>query len=266
MNRLTRELTLLRQQSASVASTASSTSTGHPEGDPTTGAGVLGIHHPISARHHRSSSSLSQRSVNTHATTATGASWLSGSTVGTTAGIAGSVASGIAPPRDASSSHPNARDQLSRQSSVTSRRSETSSPSVSSSIYQGDQVPNQYAPRHSGSVSQTQPPLAPQQTTNPGSTRSSYPHSTARYEEAAQSRAELEIVRQENEALRRRVRELERTLTSRRQSDAGLSRSQSASTNASATLVAGRGQRAEEEEESVNVGESAASLSVGRGH
>lgn len=44
---------------------------------------------------------------------------------------------------------------------------------------------------------------------------------TARYEEATHHRAELEAVKRENELLRRRIRELERSLNaSRRQSDA----------------------------------------------
>ncbi|KAF2687307.1 hypothetical protein K458DRAFT_415562 [Lentithecium fluviatile CBS 122367] len=58
VNRLTRELSALRAHSASVASTASSTTSGvHVEHD------MTGPTHPTSARRHRSSSSVSRSSV-----------------------------------------------------------------------------------------------------------------------------------------------------------------------------------------------------------
>lgn len=46
----------------------------------------------------------------------------------------------------------------------------------------------------------------------------------SRYEEAAYHRAELEAVKRENEALRRRVRELERCLSEARRADRGSGR------------------------------------------
>lgn len=46
--------------------------------------------------------------------------------------------------------------------------------------------------------------------------RSESVSSTTRYEEAARHRAELEVVKRENESLRRRVRELEKILRERR--------------------------------------------------
>lgn len=46
--------------------------------------------------------------------------------------------------------------------------------------------------------------------------RSESASSTTRYEEAARHRAELEVVKRENESLRRRVRELEKILRERR--------------------------------------------------
>lgn len=96
---------------------------------------------------------------------------------------------------------------------------------------------------------------------------------TGRYEEAAFHRHELEAVKRENEVLRRRVRELERTLRARRQSDASVSgantggriRSESVSTTASVRdrerEVGARGRERENaaEEEVVQVGESARS-------
>ena len=155
-----------------------------------------------------------------------------------------------------------ARDPLSRQSSVASRRSEASSPSLSSSHHQGDHFPH-HAHRHSNSI--TQPATAPgPHPTTVISARSSYIPSTARYDDATYARAELESVKQENEALKQRIRELERDMRSRRQSDIDRARSDSFGTEASAALR-GR-QPAQEEEDAVTVGESAASVGVGRGH
>ena len=81
---------------------------------------------------------------------------------------------------------------------------------------------------------------------SPSSNRSSYAP-TARYEEAAHHRSELEIVRRENEALRRRVKELERTLNQQRTAD-----------------VVADGNNAASVDE-VSVGESASSVGVGGG-
>lgn len=70
-------------------------------------------------------------------------------------------------------------------------------------------------------------------------------------------------MKRENEALRRRIRDLERTLRARRQSDASRTRSESVSTTASGV---GRGREREKEgeaqEEVVRVGESARSAGV----
>lgn len=266
VNRLTRELSLLRQQSASVASTTSSASAGLPDANDHNANHLMsGASHPTPSRRHRSSSSLSTRSVNTAATTATGITGASGSTVGTTAGIAGSTVSGIAPARDTTIPYSHARDPLSRQSSVASRRSEASSPSLSSSLYQSDHFPNLHSHRHTSSASQQQAPPQHPQPTNTGSGRSSYIPSTPRYEETSHHRSELEIVKRENETLRRRVRELERSLSSRRESGQGLSRSESVSTNASVPPQ-GRGRGVEDDEDAVNVGESAGSVGLGGGH
>lgn len=93
--------------------------------------------------------------------------------------------------------------------------------------------------------------------------------STQRYEEAAHHRSELEIVKRENEALRRRIQELERSLSSGRQSGNGMTRSGSVSTNASIPPPAGAGAHSravEDDEDAVNVGESAGSVGFGGGH
>jgi hypothetical protein len=98
---------------------------------------------------------------------------------------------------------------------------------------------------------------------------------TSRFEETAYHRAELEAVKKENETLRRRVRELERVLSSRRQaSTSSRTRSESASTSASvpAVTVSRTREREKEkekekegEEDVVKVGESAASVGLGGG-
>ena len=76
-------------------------------------------------------------------------------------------------------------------------------------------------------------------------------------------------MKRENEALRRRVQELERSLNSRRQSGTGVTRSGSVSTNASIPATSGtggRGRETEENEDAVHVGESAGSVGYGGGH
>ncbi|KAK9857685.1 hypothetical protein MYU51_019833 [Penicillium brevicompactum] len=175
VNRLTRELSLLRQQTASVASTASSTSNfNEPDGaraSPT----LSNSARSQSARRNRSNSSLSS-----HASASQGPQ-------------AGSV-TGIAPSRE--TSHPSRADHSrtvrSREPSLTSRRPSIGSLSTfshsSSSVYP-----------HRNSVSQSHLGYSP------GA-------SFSRFEEATHHRLELEQTKRENEQLRKRVRELEQTL------------------------------------------------------
>ncbi|KAL9600168.1 MAG: hypothetical protein Q9179_003302 [Wetmoreana sp. 5 TL-2023] len=259
------------------ASTTSSTSTGPADStDYNMNHLISGPNHPIPSRRHRSSSSLSTRSINTAATTASGFTGLSGSTVGTTGGVAGSTISGVAPTRDTYGALPFHAHSLSRQNSTaSSRRSQASSPSLSSSLLQGDHFPNLVPHRHASS-SQPNPPPAPllQQNLSPAaSARSSYLPSSAaiaRYEETAHHRSEMEIVKRENEMLRRRIRELKRTLGSRRASSVSHTRSDSASTGISALPTAtsghGHGEPLDFDEDAVHVGESAGSVGVGGGH
>ncbi|KAL8671515.1 MAG: hypothetical protein Q9168_003984 [Polycauliona sp. 1 TL-2023] len=273
VNRLTRELSALRQQTASVASTTSSTSTGIADSTDVNANHLMsGPSHPTPSRRHRSSSSLSTRSINTTATTASGYTGLSGSTVGTTAGVAGSTVSGIARARD--SHHPTHAHSMSRQNSTTSsRRSQASSPSLSSSLLQGDHFPNLVPPRHPSS-SQAYPPSVLQQTLSPAaSVRSSHVPSsaaTARYEETAHHRSEMEHVKKENEMLRRRIRELERSLGSRRASSVSHHMpSDSESTGARRPATAGGNQNEsldfDDDAVHIGVGESAGSVGVGGG-
>lgn len=229
VNRLTRELSLLRQQSASVASTTSSTSAGMAElTDQNPNHMLFGASHPTPSRRHRSSSNLSSRSINA-------------------AGMSSSTVSGIVPAREANShlsSH--SRDSLSRQSSVTSsRRSELPSPSLASSLIQGDHFPTTPTHRHSSTSQHNfhQNSHTTSQGITSGDARSPTRTSaigTARFEEAAYHRSVLESAKQENDILRRRIRDLERTLTGQRQQ--GLSRNSSElSTGRSAELNTAEG-------------------------
>ncbi|KAI4290427.1 MAG: hypothetical protein L6R35_000293 [Caloplaca aegaea] len=270
VNRLTRELSLLRQQTASVASTTSSTSTGFADStDKNANHLISGASHPTPSRRHRSSSSLSTRSMNTTATTASGYTGLSGSTVGTTGGVAGSTVSGIAPARDSHAAYPTHAQSLSRQNSTaSSRRSQASSPSLSSSLLQGDHFPN-LMPLRQPSLFQPHPPLGqlPQHTLSPAaSARSSYVHSsaaTARYEESAHQRAEMESVKRENETLRRRIRELETRLTSNRHARSDSESTGTSAPRRSAASAYGHDGSLDCDEDAVHVGESAGSVGVG---
>ena len=96
---------------------------------------------------------------------------------------------------------------------------------------------------------------------------------TARYEEIALHRSELELVKRENDALRRRIQELERSLRNRRQPDVGRSRSGSTSTSASMPQMTHSSRQEQshstdddDDNDMVNVGESAGSIGFGGGH
>lgn len=78
-------------------------------------------------------------------------------------------------------------------------------------------------------------------------------------------------MKRENDTLRRRIRELERSLSNRRQSDLGRTRSDSASTNVSiqpafSGSTQGAATGIDDDDDVVNVGESAGSVGVGGGH
>ncbi len=230
---------------------------------------LSGASHPTPSRRHRSSSSLSTRSANTAVSGLTGTS---AGTIGTTGGIAGSTFSGIAPARDAAALYQShARESLSRHDSMaSSRRSEASSPSLSSSLQQGDHFSTLLSHRQSVSSSQQGQSQHPN---NAVSARSSYLPSTAstsRFEETAHHRSELEMVKRENESLRRRIRELERYLSSRRHAESHQTRSDSPSTGGSipppaSGITTGQRVSGEEEDEVVHVGESAGSVGLGGG-
>lgn len=175
---MTRELSLLRKQTTSTASTASSTSNFNDSTDGLYTSPNLGSStRSQSSRRQRSSSSLSAHTPSAQAPRT------------------GSV-TGIAPSRETGMSRP----VRSREASLTSRRPSVGSLSSSYAQYPHGETyggsPTIYP--HRNSVSQTQ--LG----------HSGTPMS--RCEEAAFHKSEFDIVKRENEMLRRRVRELESTL------------------------------------------------------
>ena len=203
VNRLTRELTLLRAaQNASVVSNTSSTSAGLPDSNDHNANHLLsGPSHPTPSqrRHHRSSSGASGRSI------------------GILRGVPNRVDSNtfISPDRDRGSYVGGL--SMSRQNSTSNRerdrRSQNSSPapgSVLSSSYTGltDQFPLLYSQRpvpHRELSGQSERGVE-----NVMSVQTS-----GRYEEMVFHRQELEAVKRENEGLRRRIRELERGIRER---------------------------------------------------
>ncbi|KAJ5915980.1 hypothetical protein N7454_010887 [Penicillium verhagenii] len=179
VNRLTRELSLLRQQTASVASTASSTSTLNESTEAMRGSSpsLSSSTHSHSSRRQRSSSSLGSH----------------------TPSVQGSQASvtGIAPSRTAE----HQRSTRSREPSLSHRRPSIGSLSSYTQHPHPEHVSHYASPSiypHRNSVSQTHLGLSSS--------------SLARCEEIALHRSELETAKRENEQLRRRVRELEQVL------------------------------------------------------
>lgn len=184
---------------------------------------------------------------------------------------------------------------LSRQNSTQShsRQSLSSSPAHASSFassHMADAAHGGYfhyrsatgASSHSLSHAQATPGSASAEMRSP-----SMMPVTSRYEETAFHRQELETVKRENDALKQRIRELERLVRERRASDASTRpRSESVSTTASVNLTGGgagiappRGDRVASmlstagsttgsvavgvPEDELRVGESAASAGVG---
>ncbi|KAF4122733.1 hypothetical protein GMORB2_7040 [Geosmithia morbida] len=202
VNRLTRDLSLLRAaHNASVASNHSSTSTAttstHDAVNESSLLSGSAFTIPTSRRHRRNSSTTSQ-------------------------------AFAASDPR-----HPIRSAQptpMSRQGSAASRRSRAESPapgsvpdsSVSGSYPQQQRMPpSSYIHVGASGGGQLSPGLVP---------------ATARYEETVQFRNELEAAKKENEALKRRIRELERTVQERRGSTSRGRRPRSASSSTAASV------------------------------
>ncbi|KAK4493988.1 hypothetical protein PRZ48_015174 [Zasmidium cellare] len=247
VNRLTRELTALRAQSASVASNASvsSTSTGVSLlpvdiSDPNPTHQMTGATHPTPSRRHRSSSSVSTRSIPTPSTSASQAG--SSITNASTQAQAGASTTNV-PVHGISQASADraaavAGSSLSRQPSVgasgnsTPARQSMEVPRNAGTLYTLPHRPSVSRDPSTNTVSSThaqagtpapfpQPLPSPAQSPNQsGGVQVAMQH----YADTAAYRTEMEIVKAENEALRQRVRALERALRTRRrdssQSDA----------------------------------------------
>ncbi|KAK6437009.1 hypothetical protein LTR95_006801 [Oleoguttula sp. CCFEE 5521] len=252
VNRLARELTALRAQTASVASNNSMSSSSTSASllpvditDPNAIHQMTGATHPTPSRRHRSSSSLSTRSIPTPSTSVS----VAGSTYSTQP-QAGSTISGHPAAHASQSQASFARTaasgaSLSRQPSA-SARSGASTParqSVDNLRYPSSAggIPGggtlftlPHRPSLSRDPSATSmgstaahagTPLPPNPLSVPSPSQSpSTRLSTQNYADTAAYRSEMEIVKAENESLRQRVRALERALRTRRrgssQSDA----------------------------------------------
>ncbi|KAL2063071.1 hypothetical protein VTL71DRAFT_6143 [Oculimacula yallundae] len=274
VNRLTRELSLLRAaQNASVVSNTSSTSAGLPDSHDHNANHLLsGPSHPTPSqrRHHRSSSATSSRSASALAS-------LSSIPSTTADRTRGPSISQTTNPTSSGNTYPQSIS-LSRQNSTTGQsqihtpgRSGTSSPlpmfanTGSYPTLASDTFPPYFSTTRpvphrdvsSSSLAMTTGSLTGDRERGGGGTEMlradsiTSVHTTGRYEEAAFHRHELDNVKRENEVLKRRIRELERTLRRRRESDADVAgdrvRSESVSTTASVrdgggvSLVAGTG-------------------------
>ncbi|KAK5680496.1 hypothetical protein LTS10_007426 [Elasticomyces elasticus] len=242
VNRLTRELTALRAQSASVASNASHSSTSTSASllpidisDPIATHQMTGMTHPTPSRRHRSSSSVSSRSMHTPsaAISAAGSSNTNSSTqvhAGSTASVHTGGMSQASADRAAA-----ARASLSRQPSITTSGASTPArQSLDTGRHAGQTPGTLYTLPHRPSLSRDQsyastqaqagtpvPHPAPSPAQSPIQTIHPSMH---HYTDTAAYRTEMEIVKAENEVLRQRVRNLERALRTRRrdssQSDA----------------------------------------------
>ncbi|KAK7744212.1 hypothetical protein SLS53_003733 [Cytospora paraplurivora] len=267
VNRLTRELDLLRQaQNASVASNTSSTSASASasglESSSTIPIVPDGRQHLLSGsgfsipsqtsgrerRHTRSGSSASTRSI--------------AATTGSTSVVNITAPAPIRP----------SASGLSRQNSTQShsRQSLSSSPAHASSFassHIADAAHAGYfhlrsAPPAGGSTFVHTPGSGTTEVMSP-----SMMPATTRYEETALHRQELDAVKRENDALKRRIRELERLVRERRASDASTRpRSESASTTTSvnvSTTGPGAGIARPRGERMISVLSTAGSVGVG---
>ncbi|KAI1099202.1 hypothetical protein F4804DRAFT_345682 [Jackrogersella minutella] len=256
VNRLTRDLSMLRAaQNSSVASNTSSASAStsadqtHPSSFTDThllsGPGFPLPSTSADRRHHRTNSSASTRSLSQSITATQGSTPAPIPIPQPHSGSAASVLEAARNPRGAPG--------MSRQNSTASQRSGSRnhsphpyniSTSLGSSYTQPHGFPYDYGsgyfPRGHASSS-TSVAATPGSELSPGLLPV-----TLRYEETAHYRQELDSAKLENEALKRRVKELERALRDRRPSDASRAsgtrdRSGSASTAASVSVSGATG-------------------------
>ncbi|KAI0420838.1 hypothetical protein F5X98DRAFT_310465 [Xylaria grammica] len=245
VNRLSRDLTMLRMaQNSSVASNTSSTSAStsaidqlHPSSF--TDTHLLsgpGFPVPTSRRHHRTSSAASTRSLSQAATQGS-----SSAPIPIPQSHSGSAASVLEAARN-----PRGAAGMSRQNSTTSHRSSSRNRSPQPYIGASGFLPSSHSQPHGFPQDHAAGYFARDRTSSnasiaatPGSELSpGLMPATLRYEETAHYRSELDSAKRENEALKKRVKELEKMLRDRRESDIGHGRvrSESSSTTASASV------------------------------
>ncbi|WPG99263.1 Hypothetical protein R9X50_00207400 [Acrodontium crateriforme] len=242
VNRLTRELTALRAQSASVASNASYSSTSTSASllpvditDPNPTHQISGATHPTPSRRHRSSSSYSSRSIPTAATSLSGIS-SSGATqsstqvhAGSTSGVPLGNVSQASADRAAAATGTNT-GSLSRQPSITASGTSTPARLSMDMARHGNgggtifTLPHRPSLSRDPSYGNQQPSTTAQSTTTPPTAAQSVQVAMQHLNDTNSYRTEMEIVKAENEILRQRVRALERALRLQRrnssQSDA----------------------------------------------
>lgn len=209
---MTRELSILQTaHNASMASNASSGSQTAPGShEPQHESSLLsgaGFSIPTARRHNRTSSSASQNYVTQLGTSHDGRTHV---------------------PR------PPAPTSMSRQNSATSRRSQTNSPAPPSSLDPSSYFAQQRIPPSSSVPVGSNVPLSSASTLDQASP--GLMPATSRYEETAFYRNELEVAKKENDALKKRIRDLEKMVQEKRQ--ASRNRSGSQSTTASTSLPA----------------------------
>ncbi|KAI1871192.1 uncharacterized protein JN550_004637 [Neoarthrinium moseri] len=255
VNRLTRDLQTLRaahnSSAASNGSSASASTSADQQSSFVDTHLLSGPGFPLPStsadrRHHRTSSSTSARSFSQAATAGSTPSAIA--TNHPPSGNAGSVLEAARNPRGSMS--------MSRQNSTTSHRSASRSrnrsphPTGSGSYSQSHGFP--YAEHGSGPgyFPRSHPTSTPHSTAaTPGSELSpGLMPATLRYEETAYYRQELDTAKRENDALKRRIKELEKMVRERRESDASQRstggariRSESVSTTASVSVSGAAG-------------------------
>lgn len=243
VNRLSRELSLLRAaHNASVVSSTSSTSGHEALGEAPLLSGS-GFTIPNSRRDHRRASSTASQT-------------LANPVVGSLDGR-----------------RPSQPISMSRQNSTNSRASQAHSPAPSSSLDPSNYFQQQRVPHHNHSSAATVGSGAP---TSHGSEQLSpgLIPTTLRYEEIQQYKQELDVAKKENDVLRKRVMELERQVRDRASAgDASqAARRDSVSTTASVSVVPSGGvsiagprdsAAVRPERERVNTMQSVSSIAVG---
>ncbi|TGJ82348.1 hypothetical protein E0Z10_g6405 [Xylaria hypoxylon] len=243
VNRLSRDLTMLRMaQNSSVASNTSSTSAStsaidqlHPSSF--TDTHLLsgpGFPVPTSRRHHRTSSTASSRSLSQAATQ--GSSSAPIPIPQSHSGNAAAVLEAARNPRGAAG--------MSRQNSTTSHRSSSRNRSPQPYMNTSGFLPSSHAQPYGFPQDHTPGYFARDRTSSNASIAAT-PASelspglmpaTLRYEETAHYRSELDSAKRENEALKKRVKDLEKMLRDRRESDSGHGRVRSESNSATTSV------------------------------